>query len=168
MKIHLKRLVDQANDYERPAAKIFKATLEYEADTALIAAKLADDIQFVCRAEDRHTASQVGEEADPAEKNSGFLHWVWMLVVDIARMAPPDHPLQDALVLALNILRQKEEIAPGAVSLQQCSQKEKCANFLDIGSPQVDRAARPRTRHVRQVGHQYASVLSFSHKPQLT
>lgn len=117
MKIDLEGLVDQVNDYERPAARIFKATLEYEADAALIASKLAEDIQFVCRAEDLHTASQVGEGPDPAEKNSGFLHWVWMLVVDIARMAPPDHPLQDALVLALDILRQKEGIAPGTVSL---------------------------------------------------
>ncbi|KAI0006249.1 hypothetical protein F4779DRAFT_597146 [Xylariaceae sp. FL0662B] len=89
-------------DYLRVIFNLLKATLQYPtANPRLTAAKLADDINFICQAEDR-----------PGGIPNVIL-WVWSEVIDLATCIPPDHPWQDALVQAVENLRQREGAVPG-------------------------------------------------------
>ncbi|KAI1116736.1 hypothetical protein F5Y14DRAFT_406422 [Nemania sp. NC0429] len=87
--------------FERPMYNLLRATLQYPADTESLAAKLAEDIVFICQAE----AQKEGVK--------GFLFFIWTIIIDIARCVPPDHPWQDCLVRAIHHLRQREGIVPG-------------------------------------------------------
>lgn len=113
MSIDLQYILDTASVAERAILTVFKATLDYEADTSLAAAKLAEDVKFVCRAEDAKVASRTEGSKVGLE---GSLFTVWWLLLDIARCTPSGHPWQDRLVQAVEILRQTEGVAPGAVS----------------------------------------------------
>ncbi|KAI8628014.1 hypothetical protein F5Y19DRAFT_486337 [Xylariaceae sp. FL1651] len=81
--------------------KVLKATLQYPGLTKVKAAKLANDINFICEAEDR------------SDGFKGPTIYLWTLVIGIASCIPPDHSWQDCLVQAVGILRQREDIVPG-------------------------------------------------------
>lgn len=102
MGIHLPRSEDLDHDeFERPMYNLLRATLQYPADTELVAAKLAEDIKFICQAEDQKDGVK------------GSIFFIWTIVIDIARCVPPDHPWQDCLVRAIDNLRQREGAVPG-------------------------------------------------------
>ncbi|KAI1816410.1 hypothetical protein GGS20DRAFT_583516 [Poronia punctata] len=87
-------------DDERPMYEILMATLRYEADTDLKAAKLADDIKFFFRVENR--------------KNGGCdLMELWSLVLEMAQHIPSDHPWQDSLAQGLHLVRHEKSVLPG-------------------------------------------------------
>ncbi|KAI1497566.1 hypothetical protein F5X99DRAFT_396471 [Biscogniauxia marginata] len=89
-------------DFMRAIFNILRATLQYPADnTKLTAAKLAEDIKFVCQAEDR--SGGIG----------GVILFTWMVVIEISQYVPPNHPWQDCLVQAVENLHQQEDAVPG-------------------------------------------------------
>lgn len=113
MEVDLQNLVGTAGDFQSPMLSLLRATLEYEADTSLVGAKLAEDIKFICKAE----ALKVASRTEGSKKGTeGALFYVWWLVIDIARCIPPDHPWQDRLVQAVEHLRHEEGVAPNSVS----------------------------------------------------
>ena len=81
------------HDYERPSFDVLKATLQYPAPPDAKAAKLADDIRFICRSHD--DGRVVGPD----------LMDVWFTVIDVASCVPPDHPWQISLARAVDTLR---------------------------------------------------------------
>lgn len=85
MSVDLQKLVDSVDGFERPVVSLLRATLEYEADTSLVAVKLADDIKFICRVEVFKIAGRSGDSNEGLEDS---LFYVWMLVIDIARCIP--------------------------------------------------------------------------------
>lgn len=109
----LQLLVDDTEEYERPIARLIATTVAYEADTGLKAAKLANDIKFICQAEDIKVKSRSNGSTEGIEE---VLSNIWYLVIDIARLTPPNHPRQNCLVEAVEILRQTEGTAPSMVS----------------------------------------------------
>lgn len=83
----------QRGIYERAILNVLKATLQYPATPRLKAEKLADDISFFCQEED-----------------TGIILWsVWFVVIEIAGCIPPDHPWQQCLLQALDILRHRND-----------------------------------------------------------
>ncbi|KAI3327721.1 hypothetical protein HD806DRAFT_332679 [Xylariaceae sp. AK1471] len=88
-------------DSDRAIFNILKATLQYTADTKVKSAKLAEDIKFICQAEDR------------TDGISDVILYVWSLVIEISQCIPPDHPWQDCLLQAIYNLRQQEGTVPG-------------------------------------------------------
>lgn len=88
-------------DFNRPILKILKATLQYRASPELKSIKLADDINFLCT-----SADACGAPGRPG--NNNILWIIWMIVLDLARCIPADHPWQDSLVLALDRLRRQQ------------------------------------------------------------
>lgn len=98
--INLQTLVDNADDFELPIITTLRKTLETEPDASL-AAKLADDIKSLSQSEVSEDGSTEGIE--------GSLFYIWMSIIDIARCTPADHPWQDRLAQALDILRQTDD-----------------------------------------------------------
>lgn len=85
----------------RAILNLLKATIQYPADTNVKAAKLADEIKFICQA-----AYGRGDSV------GGVLLYVWWMIIEISQCIPPDHPWQDCLVEAIWCLRQQEGTVP--------------------------------------------------------
>ncbi|KAI1085365.1 hypothetical protein F5B20DRAFT_518050 [Whalleya microplaca] len=101
MEVNLQSVEDQdLLDTERAIFNLLKASLQYPADAKLIAAKVTDDINFICRAEDRS-----GGDAN-------IMWYVWSVIIEIARCVPSDHPWQDCLAQAVDGLRRQEGAVP--------------------------------------------------------
>jgi hypothetical protein len=107
MAISLRFIEDNLDDYDQPIFQIFKATLQYPADVQLKSTKLAEDFKFVCEAHN---------PAYPEHGSGNDMFYSWLLLIQISQAIPPDHPWQDCLVRAIDILRQLEGTVPGAVS----------------------------------------------------
>lgn len=139
MESSLDVLVERLEGFDLSSMKILKATLEYEADTDLLASKLADDIKFICQAEDAKFRS-TSEDSDQQVIN-GALRFIWAHIFDIARVTPPDHQRQDCLVKTLESLRQEKGTVPGEVCLQSAASRYLIWKLMNaIGSRQVGRA----------------------------
>jgi len=77
---------------ERAICNIFRATLQFPADAQAKGMKLANDIDLCNKA-----------------VNQGNPLWgAWIVLLDISRCIPPDHPWQDGLLQCLDNLRRRE------------------------------------------------------------
>lgn len=116
MEANLQAIVDNVSDESRPAVNLLKATIEYKAESDLAAQKLADDVVFLCRAEDINLK--------PVQKgSSGYLTSVWHILIMFSRCIPTDHPWQDKMVKAIENLRLRDGVAPSMVSTRMITLK---------------------------------------------
>ncbi|KAI0481335.1 hypothetical protein GGR56DRAFT_629840 [Xylariaceae sp. FL0804] len=107
MNVNLQVLEAGFPDYQLPLFGLLRATLEYPAATELKAAKLAEDVKFICQ------AGEQPEDGSKTNGRSGKLWDVWEVLFAMARLTPPNHPWQDCMVLALDRLRRQEGRATG-------------------------------------------------------
>lgn len=90
-----------AQDHDRPIFQMLKATLQYPTSPSMKGFKLANDIVFFSTSNEK-----VGPPGGGSNKE---IFWdIWRVIIDIARCIPEGHPWQDALLGALNRLRQRE------------------------------------------------------------
>ncbi|XDG07215.1 hypothetical protein ABKA04_006830 [Annulohypoxylon sp. FPYF3050] len=83
-------------DYQLDTYRLIKVNLQYPAEPKYIAAKLVEDIVFLC------TTPRLNGE------NACDIFFVWDVIIQMSRYIPPDHPWQDSLVQAVDNLRHRE------------------------------------------------------------
>lgn len=113
MEAALQYIQDTCPESGQAIIKILRGTIEYDADLSLVADKLADDIVFICRAEDaKFSARSEGNDAGIQRA----LSYVWEVLILFSLHIPSDHEWQDRIVKAVQNLRRREGTAPGMVS----------------------------------------------------
>ncbi|KAK6210009.1 hypothetical protein QIS74_11593 [Colletotrichum tabaci] len=83
-----------ATESQEKIFRILQTHLQSGENTSTSSSELADAIQ------------QLGATKSSRDAASGFLWDLWVVVVDLAYLIPPDHPWQDTLIGAIQTLRQ--------------------------------------------------------------